>query len=217
MTDLRTAAQQALEAAENRLPLIGQAAIIDELNALRAALAQPEDKSQAAFEHWVETVEATQGCAISRNALLDVTAAQVAHADAACKQSLQVEPIIKPEIKVHNPEPPPEAQTEAEKIAYCAGWWAAMQKMREQEPVILHRELVQIHPDGTETWKETPLYTHPPRQWQGLTDEERGYFRACGFVGVSRVEEVLRAKNSTLACIPAVPPGLEDIEGKKGL
>ena len=23
-------------------------------------------------------------------------------------------------------EPPPEAQTEAEKIAYCAGWWAAM-------------------------------------------------------------------------------------------
>jgi hypothetical protein len=53
--------------------------------------------------------------------------------------------------------------------------------------------------------------------WHGLTDEERDYFKACGFVGVSRVEEVLRAKNSTLACIPAVPPGLEDIEGKKGL
>jgi hypothetical protein len=43
--------------------------------------------------------------------------------------------------------------------------------------------------------------------WHGLTDEERDYFKACGFVGVSRVEEVLRAKNSTLACIPAVPPG----------
>ncbi len=53
--------------------------------------------------------------------------------------------------------------------------------------------------------------------WHGLTDEERDYFKACGFVGVSRVEEVLRAKNSTLACIPAVPPGLEDIEEKKGL
>ncbi len=53
--------------------------------------------------------------------------------------------------------------------------------------------------------------------WQSLTDKERDYFKACGFVGVSRVEEVLRAKNSTLACIPAVPPGLEDIEGKKGL
>ncbi len=33
--------------------------------------------------------------------------------------------------------------------------------------------------------------------WHGLTDEERDYFKACGFVGVSRVEEVLRAKNST--------------------
>jgi hypothetical protein len=30
-------------------------------------------------------------------------------------------------------EPPPEAQTEAERVAYCAGWWAAMQKMREQQ------------------------------------------------------------------------------------
>jgi len=32
--------------------------------------------------------------------------------------------------------------------------------------------------------------------WHGLTDAERDYFKACGFVGVSRVEEVLRAKNS---------------------
>ena len=40
MSDLRTAAQQALEACEQRLPLKGQAAIIDELNNLRAALAQ---------------------------------------------------------------------------------------------------------------------------------------------------------------------------------
>jgi hypothetical protein len=61
------------------------------------------------------------------------------------------EPIIKPEIKGHNVKPPPEAQTEAEKIAYCAGWWAAMQRMREQaEPV---------------AWML-------PRQWQGLTEEE---------------------------------------------
>lgn len=28
------------------------------------------------------------------------------------------------------PTPPPEAQTETEKIAYCAGWWAAMEKIR---------------------------------------------------------------------------------------
>ena len=40
---LRLASQQALEACEQRLPLKGQAAIIDELNNLRAALAQKEE------------------------------------------------------------------------------------------------------------------------------------------------------------------------------
>jgi hypothetical protein len=33
---------------------------------------------------------------------------------------------------LEQPKPPPEAQTEAEKIAYCAGWWAAMEQKREQ-------------------------------------------------------------------------------------
>ena len=69
-----------------------------------------------------------------------------------------------------DPEPPPEAQTEAEKIAYCAGWWAALQSIIQTK----------IKEDS----------------WHGLTDEERDYFKACGFVVVSRVEEVLRAKNS---------------------
>jgi hypothetical protein len=39
---------------------------------------------------------------------------------------------------LEQPQPPPEAQTEAEKIAYCAGWWTAMEQKREQpeqEPV----------------------------------------------------------------------------------
>ena len=39
--ELREAAQQVLEACEQRLPLKGQAEIIDELNSLRAALAEP--------------------------------------------------------------------------------------------------------------------------------------------------------------------------------
>ena len=41
---------------------------------------------------------------------------------------------------VEQPKPPPEAQTEAERLAYCAGWWAAMEQKREQpaqEPVAL--------------------------------------------------------------------------------
>jgi hypothetical protein len=105
------------------------------ISALQAALAQPEDKSQAAFEHWVETVEATQGCAISRNAVADAGS------------------IIQPEIKA----------------------------------------------DKEARWLPMP--------WKGLTEEEHNYYKACGFVGVKAVEEKLRAKNSTLACIPAVPPG----------
>jgi hypothetical protein len=197
MTDLRTAALRALEALS--CLEYGMCGITDgpsddttesAITALREALAHPEDKSQAAFEHWVETVEATQGCAISRNAVVDatVTAAQMAHADATCKQSLQVEPcnkscapgycycepIIKPEIKGHNVEPPPEAQTEAERVAYCAGWWAAMEAKREQN---LQGKLL---------------------PWKGLTVEEHNYYKALGFVGVKAVEEKLRAKNSTL-------------------
>jgi hypothetical protein len=70
-------------------------------------------------------------------------------------------------------------------------------------------------------------YTHPPRQWQTLSDEEiYGSFRKSGLEAYHQrdavvqydydrrinafaraVEEKLRAKNSTLACIPAVPPG----------
>ena len=42
MSALRETAQQVLEACEQRLPLVGQATIIDELNALRAALAQEQ-------------------------------------------------------------------------------------------------------------------------------------------------------------------------------
>lgn len=30
-----------------------------------------------------------------------------------------------------DPVPPAEAQTEAEKVAYCAGWWAALEQNRK--------------------------------------------------------------------------------------
>ena len=76
------------------------------------------------------------------------------------------------------PPTPPEAQTEAEKVAYCAGWWAAMDAKREQI--------------------DKPQGNLLP--WKGLTEEEHTYYKACGFVGVKAVEEKLRARNSTLAC-----------------
>lgn len=40
--------------------------------------------------------------------------------------------MMKLEATLAESVPPPEAQTEAEKIAYCAGWWAAMQVKREE-------------------------------------------------------------------------------------
>lgn len=46
-------------------------------------------------------------------------------------------PIIQPEIKDDKPLPPPEAQTEAEKIAYCAGWWDALEKKRAERDELL--------------------------------------------------------------------------------
>jgi len=64
MTDLRTAAQRLLEAIDRALPEAPLCSafdvVSDTADDLRTALAHPEDKSQAAFEHWVETVEATQ-------------------------------------------------------------------------------------------------------------------------------------------------------------
>ena len=131
----RKVVEQALEALSPMQNNRDDTAIQRAIVALRAALSQPEDKSQAAFEHWVETVEATQGCAISRNAVADAGS------------------IIQPEIKA----------------------------------------------DKETRWLPMP--------WKGLTEEEHNYYKALGFVGVKAVEEKLRAKNSTLACIPAVPPG----------
>jgi len=43
--------------------------------------------------------------------------------------------------------------------------------------------------------KVWPLYT-TPRQWQGLTDEERIEFRRLGLVGVEIVEAKLKEKNA---------------------
>ena len=76
------------------------------------------------------------------------------------------------------PPTPPEAKTEAEKVAYCAGWWAAMDAKREQN--------------------DKPQGNLLP--WKGLTEEEHTYYKACGFVGVKAVEEKLRARNSMLDC-----------------
>jgi hypothetical protein len=119
-------------------------------------------------------------------------------------------------VALEQPEPPPEAQTEAEKIAYCAGWWAAMEQKREQpeqEPVAWMRPDNRVAEESTArtqfsrgavkppigTW--VPLYTHPPRRdWRGLSEEE---IHAAlphepgdlDFVCARAIEAALRSKN----------------------
>ena len=66
----------------------------------------------------------------------------------------------------------------------------------EQEPVawMWADGTITTDPDRADgTW--TPLYT-APRQWQGLTDEERIEFRRLGLVGVEIVEAKLKEKNA---------------------
>jgi hypothetical protein len=51
----------------------------------------------------------------------------------------------------------------------------AIEQAEKQEPVCVAfiRQLVSIHEDGSETWKDEPIYISPPRkEWVGLTDEE---------------------------------------------
>jgi hypothetical protein len=167
MTTLREAAQQALE----RLMLHHRTwDARDDLNAitaLKAALEQPEQPCNC---RWVGDVQ-TQQCTLHE-----------AHVDAIHEWAERAKAAEAKLAALEQPEPPPEAQTEAEKIAYCAGWWAAMEQKREQpeqEPVAwryqnsnTEREyLVWNKGTGGRNW--TPLYTHPPRrEWRGLTEKE---------------------------------------------
>jgi hypothetical protein len=53
-------------------------------------------------------------------------------------------------------KPPPEAQTEAEKIAYCAGWWAAMEQKREQPEQVVPYAVWRQGFDAVRKYKEQP-------------------------------------------------------------
>jgi hypothetical protein len=48
---------------------------------------------------------------------------------------------------------------------------ALEQPAQEPKSVGFIRDLISIDKDGIETYKVTPVYTHP-HQWQGLTDDE---------------------------------------------
>ena len=58
---------------------------------------------------------------------------------------------------LEQPEPPPEAQTEAEKIAYCAGWWAAMAVTAKEQPE--QKPVAWLYQEGLEALKNGKCWT----------------------------------------------------------
>jgi hypothetical protein len=64
-------------------------------------------------------------------------------------------------------------QWQAERKASVALRAALAQQEQEPVPAFVHRELVEVHADGTETWSETPLCAaQPRREWRSLSEEE---------------------------------------------
>ena len=99
--------------------------------------------------------------------LLTVTQAQMAHAEAVENLTVKESLTVEPTAWLH---------------------------VSSTEPNNRHLEWTKDRKGYRGDWIKIPLYT-PHRPWMGLTDEERDYFKACGFVGVSKVEEVLRSRN----------------------
>ena len=130
MSDLRTAALRALEAMDD-LHRTGDTQVFDLCHRettenLRAALAEPGSDYERGFvDGMLEQARRSVDKAV--NAM-----AEPFSPEAISTTLYAAAPIIKPEIKEDKPVPPPEAQTEAEKIAYCAGWWAALEAERKE-------------------------------------------------------------------------------------
>jgi hypothetical protein len=116
MTDLQTAALQALEALQNCAN--GEDDVLltrGALAALRAALAED------ALQRFTDV-----------NQEIEVALAEPEPPIGKASTDVGVPVYV---VKKAEPVPPAEAQTEAEKIAYCAGWWAALEKARKAEMV----------------------------------------------------------------------------------
>jgi hypothetical protein len=202
MSDLRTAAQQALEALESLyLTLPPESVLAKSLNlritALKAALEQPEQTCNC---RWVGDVQ-TQQCTL-HEAHVDAIHEWAERAKAAEAKLAALEQPEQEEYTLvawFNGKPvysaPPrcpncaslEAQnTELDRwgAGYEAGYAAGMAEMKpEQEPVawmdpnsgeVCRAHWLESHaPERDVDRFSCPLYTHPPRrEWRSLSEEE---------------------------------------------
>ena len=72
-------------------------------------------------------------------------------------------------------------------------------KQPQQEPVawVYNGILHEFDPSEFATSEVKPLYTAPPkREWVGLTEDEKQFFKAMGFSGIDIVEAKLKEKNA---------------------
>lgn len=134
MSDLRTAALRALEALESVQPQNMGPLIHPAIAALREALVEDamqkftdvnQEIEAALAEPWPAGVVTSM---VKGGVTWHIWPDQMPDGTTLYAAA----PIIKPEIKDDKPVPPPEAQTEAEKIAYCAGWWDALAAERKE-------------------------------------------------------------------------------------
>jgi hypothetical protein len=128
----RATVEQALEALEElngwqslAPPLASQAGRQAAIN-LRAALEQPEQKDvpaflRAAFERHAESL----GYSVAPDTRAGREGGYWSSHTHLMWETWQA--------ALEQPKPPPEAQTEAKRLAYCAGWWAAMEAKAKQD------------------------------------------------------------------------------------
>jgi len=150
MTDLRTAAQEALEALKLAIGVLSDEdetesnAVRASIKAIKTALEQPEQ----------EQPEQDTDC----------------HAQGICQRS---------GYSIGQPEQEPDRWGAGYEAGYAAGMAEPEQEpvawmfdWDVYDPTNLGPDFSQTKPNDGKTW--TPLYTHPPRrEWRGLTDTER--------------------------------------------
>ena len=99
-----------------------------------------------------------------RHAQMDADVQQIAKAITALRAALAQEPT-----------PPPEARTEAEKTAYAAGWWDALRKAQQAEPV---QELPQRKPLTDEEIRDLWSWSMTAEAERTATTQQHAFTRA---------------------------------------
>jgi hypothetical protein len=91
--------------------------------------------------------------------------------------------------------------TDLENIENCMVWLDKMnatipalrQALAQPEQEQYVTKVVAVHEDGTYTTERIPL---PKREWVGLTEDEKQFFKAMGFSGIDIVEAKLKERNT---------------------